>query len=85
MSLKTFEIHENSGADGVVHLSIPTDRPDCRYRVVVSIEPEVATNPDHAKKDIRGWSEGFFERTYGKWHGEFERAPQGEYEIRESF
>jgi hypothetical protein len=34
--------------------------------------------------DANGWPVGFFERTAGQWAGEpLERAPQGDYEVRE--
>lgn len=78
MSLKTLELHQQADTEGVVRLVIPLDRPQQHYRLIVVVEAE-----SDAPK--RQWSEGFFERTYGKWHGELERAPQGEFEKREEF
>ena len=48
----------------------------------VSVEEYLA---DVVKRELAlGWPEGFFERIVGGWVGEdFERPPQGEYEVRE--
>jgi hypothetical protein len=77
--MKTFEINEAAGADKMVRLAIPVDEANRRYRLVVLVEPAngEAVPPLHA------WPDGFFEATAGKWVGDFERPPQGEFEKRE--
>lgn len=55
--------------------------------------PQPANLPDGTKvtvlthesiqPPVNAWPPGFFEATAGKWVGEFERPPQGEFEKRE--
>lgn len=78
MSLRTLEFRQHPDADGILRLQVPVDAVDQRYRVIILIEPESAADSQ------RPWSAGFFEKTCGQWQGELERAPQGEYEQRES-
>jgi hypothetical protein len=82
--MKTFELSETVGADQLLHLSIPVSEGRCNYRVVVSLEKQVEAASTLPTKTGHGWPEGYFDRTYGGWIGELERAPQGEYENRES-
>lgn len=38
------------------------------------------------RREIKtGWPEGYFEQVLGRWQGDLERPPQGDYEIREEF
>ncbi len=82
MSIETLEMHENSGADGVVRLSIPTGHPDCPYRIIVLLEPKKAFEPKDSKKS---WPPGFLEQIVGGWTGNFVEEPEGNFEERESF
>jgi hypothetical protein len=75
--MRTIQVRGKTGADGVLHLSIPLETPEAEFEAVVVIQPE---KPVEANG---GWPPGFFERTAGAWQGELERAPQGEYEKRE--
>ena len=79
MALRTLEFRQRPDADGVLRLQVPFGASDQRYRVIILIEPETEAESQ------RPWSTGFFEKTCGQWQGELERAPQGEYEQRESF
>jgi hypothetical protein len=72
--MRTIPMRGKTGADGVLHLSIPVGTPEAEFEVVVNLYPQTADN---------GWPLGFFEETAGAWQGELERAPQGEYEKRE--
>lgn len=62
--------------------SIPIPESFRHHRVEV-----VLVNLDETATDRAGsndWPVGFFERTAGQWAGEcLERAPQGDYEVRE--
>ncbi len=79
MSIRTVELFQQPDADGIARLNVPVSPADQRYRFIILVEPE---SEGSAK---RQWSAGFFDRTYGQWHGELERAPQGEPEKREEF
>lgn len=79
---KTFEVREHSDANAVLHLTIPVDKAAKTYRVVIHVEAE---GEAPVERDANGWPIGFFERIAGQWEGELERAPQGEFEERESF
>jgi hypothetical protein len=53
-----------------------------------TLDAEINAILESAVQNINtgGWSEGFFERTYGSWEGEpLEREPQPEYQEREPF
>ncbi len=77
--MKTIDMIETAGGDGVLRLEVPVDKAGEQYRVVVNFEPL-----DSEETVKKGWPPGFFERTAGQWQGELERAPQGEFEQRES-
>ncbi len=74
--MKTVEFVQAADDDKMLRVTIPVDESSCRYRVIVRFEPEGV----RASED---WPKGFFERTAGQWHGELERAPQGDYPERE--
>ncbi len=76
-------IHSNVGDDLVLKLTLPELFRNRAVKVI--LEPEETPQRTADQRDANGWPTGFFERTEGKWQGELERAPQGEYEIRESF
>jgi hypothetical protein len=79
-AMKSFQTLEHAGADKVVRLAIPVDEANRRYHLVVLLEPasEDQVLPAHV------WPPGFFEATAGKWVGELERPPQGDFERREA-
>lgn len=65
------------GADGVLHLELPLGVPEAGREVQVTVEP--VTAPRMTPEE---WS-AFIDRTAVAWQGEFERPPQGGYEVRE--
>lgn len=79
---ESYHLTETAGPDGVIHLSVPAE-PNRSYDVVVSVNPHSAT--DRPVTARRGWSEGFFEATAGKWVGEFPQEFEGDYEKRLEF
>jgi hypothetical protein len=72
--MKTVEFVQEASADKLLHLTIPVDEADRRYRLTVFIEP------DSDDGGLDEWPPGFFERTAGKWVSELTRAPQGDFE-----
>ena len=80
--MKTFEVLEQAGADKVVRLAIPVEEANRRYHLVVLLEP-ASEEEEKTGPPMRSWPPGFFESTAGKWVGELERPPQGEFEKRE--
>ena len=86
--MKTVELIETADANRQIHLTIPVDEASTRYRLTVSIEPEVALKSESFEPTGRlvdEWPPGFIERTFGGWKGELERAPQGDFEERTPF
>ena len=77
--MKTFETLQQAGADKMVRLTIPVEEANRPYHLVVMVEPAT----ENAAPPARAWPPGFFENTAGKWVGELERPPQGEFEKRE--
>jgi hypothetical protein len=77
--MKTVELFQNADADKMVRLAIPVDEAARSYRVIVQIEPAASGDTEGG---LEQWPTGFFERTAGKWVGELDRAPQGEFQQR---
>ena len=65
--------------DGVVRVAVPVGAAEADREVQVTIEPLPAINDEHA--DYVAW----LESSAGRWQGEFERMPQGDFEAREQF
>jgi hypothetical protein len=76
--MRTVDLTERAGEDGVLRFSIPVDKPGQEYHVVVLLDPGVAS----PAKPKQGWPAGFFEETAGQWIGEFPIDPEGDYEER---
>ena len=79
--MTTLDFVETAGDDGVLRLQVPVGEAGKRYHVVLHVEPEGAP----AAQLLDDWPPGFFERTYGAWKGELERASQGDFEERAPF
>ncbi|HEY7153746.1 MAG TPA: hypothetical protein VH575_07285 [Gemmataceae bacterium] len=62
------------GADGVLTLPLGETSANKRVRVTVETMPPEMTREEWLR---------FIEDTAGKWEGELERPPQGEYEERQ--
>ena len=74
----TIDIKARTGADGVLHIDVPTGLPetDIEGRLVMSPVSAQGTSLQVYGDD---WPDGFFESTAGRWHGELERGDQGEH------
>jgi hypothetical protein len=79
MSMKSITLHSHVGADGVLELKVPIGIANADVDIVVVVG---ATTPAKKSPEDLGWPPGFFEETFGSIP-DLERAPQGEYEIRE--
>lgn len=73
-SLRT-DIHE----DGILKIEIPTGLTNTEVEVAVIFHPVITT----AEKVHPSWPKDFFEKTVGSIPDFPERAPQGEYEVRD--
>jgi hypothetical protein len=82
VNMRIVTVHGKVGTDGVLHLDIPTGDPNVEFEVLVVMQPTAIPAPTTTPEE-RGWPPRFFEQTAGKWQGELERAPQGEYEKRD--
>jgi len=65
-------------SDGVLYLSLPVGLADADQTVQVTVESFGPRMPMTQKE----WS-AWVESMAGSWQGDFERPPQGEYEVRE--
>lgn len=74
--MQIIKLHSHTDQAGILKLEVPLGLSEVDVEVIVVVQP---TRNEH------GWPPGFFERTIGAWVGDLERAPQGEYEVRESF
>jgi hypothetical protein len=73
--MQTIQVRGKTGADGVLHLSIPLGTPEAEFEAVVVVQPQTpaAIHPE--------WPPGFFEETAGGITDEtFVRPPQRQHE-----
>jgi hypothetical protein len=77
MNMTRIVVRSRIGSDGVLHLHLPVGQGEADKEVQVTVEPVPATPMSQSD-----WQEMILS-TAGKWQGEFERPPQGEYEERE--
>jgi hypothetical protein len=78
---RTIHTLQEAGPDKRIHLCIPVEQANSRYRLTIVIEPE--TPLPAATPEELGWPPGFFEQTYGAIADDtFVRHPQGEFEQR---
>ncbi len=80
--MTTYETLQLADADKMVHLSVPVGEANRRYHLIVLMQPVSERDPA-LPVPVRDWPPVFFEATAGKWVGDFERPPQGEFESRE--
>jgi hypothetical protein len=66
-------------SDGILHLSLPVGLAEADREVQVIVEPITPKVP----MTQEAWR-ALVESMAGTWQGDFERPPQGEYEVRES-
>jgi hypothetical protein len=70
------EVLSRVGSDGVLRLNVPLLKSDAGRDVRVTVEPA------RAPMTQEEWRAAVLQ-TAGKWQGDFERPPQGDYEERE--
>lgn len=76
--MTTFPVKTKTGADGTLHLTIPTGLPDAEVEVLVVVEAKPAASSE--------WPPGVFETYFGALKDiDFRRHPQGQLEDREIF
>ena len=56
------------GADGILHLDVPTDFAETEVEVIVIVQP--TTQSAAGREEDVVWSPDFFESVVGKWQGE---------------
>jgi len=66
-------------SDGILHLSLPIGMDEAEKDVQVTVEPFAPAKP-MTREQWAAWVESMA----GTWQGDFQRPPQGEYEVRES-
>ena len=70
--MRTVELQQKSGADGMLRLEIPVETVATEFEVVIILQPKTLDAKLLGLEN--GWPEGFFEETAGAWQGEpFER------------
>jgi len=80
--MRSILIRSRVGADGILHLDVPSDLAETDVEVMVILQP--VSQPDLGRAGELAWPPGFFENVVGGWQGErLERDFQGEYEERE--
>lgn len=81
--MKTIETTQTAGPDKLLHVTVPVDEANRKYRLVIVLEPESEVPSPSEKKT---WPPGFIESTYGSIQDEsFIRQPQGECQDRLEF
>ena len=75
-------IRSRVGADGILHLDVPSNLAETDVEVMVIATP--VSQSDLGRTEELAWSTGFFESVVGGWQGErLTREGEGEYETRE--
>ena len=75
-------IRSRVGADGILHLDVPSNLAETDVEVMVIVTPVSQSDLGHTNE--LAWSTGFFESVVGGWQGErLTREGEGEYETRE--
>jgi hypothetical protein len=78
--MQTIQLHSRVGADGVLKLDVPLGTKDANTDVVITIQTISAENASNKQP----WQQ-FLDETYGSCADQgLKRAPQGDYEVRES-
>lgn len=73
-------IRSHVGADGVLHLAVPTEFSDAELDVTVMLAPV-----ESVQGRIEKWQPGFFTEVIGSWEGDLTRPEQGECDTREDW
>ena len=81
--MRSILIRSRVGADGILHLDVPSDLAETDVEVMVILQP--VSRPDLGRAGELAWPAGFFENVVGGWQGErLERECEGEHEEREN-
>jgi hypothetical protein len=75
--MSRIEVLSRVGSDGVLRLNVPLSTADAGQDVRVIVEPVLRQAMTQEE-----WSRGVLNLA-GRWLGEFERPPQGEFEVRD--
>jgi hypothetical protein len=67
--MRTLHLVEEAGPDKLLRLVVPVEEAHRRYQILIVVEPEPVTTPPSPTE--QGWPADYFERTAGKWQGEF--------------
>jgi hypothetical protein len=79
--MRSILIRSRVGADGILHLDVPSSLVDTDVEVMVIVAPVSQSDLGHTNE--LAWSTGFFESVVGGWQGErLIRESEGEYETR---
>ncbi len=70
--------------DGILRMAVPLGVADAEREVQVTIEPKPA-DQRWSGEDQKAYAEWLEKNIIGKWQGEFERMPQGDFEERDPF
>jgi hypothetical protein len=80
--MRSIFIRSRVGADGILHLDVPSGLVDTEVEIMVILQP--VGQPDPGRTAELGWPPGFFEDVVGGWQGEpLKREDEGDYEARE--
>ena len=80
--MRSILIRSRVGADGILHLDVPSDLVETDVEVMVILQP--TRQSDLGRTEELGWPPGFFENVVGGWQGErLKRECEGECEARE--
>jgi hypothetical protein len=79
--MQSLTLHTRVGKDGILKLETPIKFKDTEVDVVLVVNTSTVKSKTKKEKD---WPLGFFEKTFGSIPDFPDRAPQGEYEIREA-
>lgn len=72
-------------ASETITVAVPLALRHRRVEIIVLPLDTIQFQPyQEIQRDANGWPSGFFEATFGSLPNLAERAPQGEYELRES-
>lgn len=79
--MRSILIRSRVGADGMLHLDIPSDLVGTEVEVMLILQP--IAQPTPCRLNEVAWAPGFFVTTIGGWEGgPLTRESEGEYETR---
>lgn len=81
--MQSLTLHSRVGKDGILKLEAPIGLPDTDVEVILVVNPLKKSRKTKAMSEKQGWPPGFLEEFAGCMPDLPERAPQGEYEVRD--